>query len=114
MEFDVDKRLRIDEPLGTINLSHKTRPIKVIDTALSETMKADEIASETAKNGKVTAVVVVMSIFKKKRDANCGVLITEMRGLLAKRRKEPIFQRKIPADREAFLKNQEKARYQRN
>jgi hypothetical protein len=33
-----------------------------------------------------------------------------MRGLLAKRRKEPIFHRKIPADREAFLKNQEKGR----
>jgi hypothetical protein len=30
-------------------------------------MKADEIASETAKTGKMTAVVVVMSIFKIKR-----------------------------------------------
>jgi hypothetical protein len=30
-------------------------------------MKADEIASETAKTGKVTAVVAVMSIFRKKR-----------------------------------------------
>ena len=76
MEFDVDKRLRIDEPLGTINLSHKTRPIKVIDTALSETMKADEITIKTAKNGKVTAVVAVISIFSEKRcklqSANLG------------------------------------------
>jgi hypothetical protein len=48
-------------------LSHKPRPIKVINTALSETTKAAEIASETAKTGKVTAVVTVMSIFKKKR-----------------------------------------------
>jgi hypothetical protein len=31
-------------------------------------MKADEIASKTAKTGKVTAVVTVMSIFKKKRN----------------------------------------------
>ncbi len=30
-------------------------------------MKADEIVSKTAKTGKVTAVVAVMSIFKKKR-----------------------------------------------
>jgi hypothetical protein len=30
-------------------------------------MKADEITSETTKTGKVTAVVAVMSIFKKKR-----------------------------------------------
>jgi hypothetical protein len=37
-----------------------------------------------------------------------------MRSLLAKRRKEPIFRRKIPADQEALFKNQEKARYQRN
>ncbi len=48
-------------------MSHKPRPIKVLDTALSETTKADEIASKTAKTRKVTAVVGVMSIFKKKR-----------------------------------------------
>jgi hypothetical protein len=39
-------------------------------------MKADEIASKTAKTGKVTAVVPVISIFKKKRcklwSANLG------------------------------------------
>jgi hypothetical protein len=35
MELDVDKRLKIDEPLGTIYLSHKPRPIKVVNTALS-------------------------------------------------------------------------------
>jgi hypothetical protein len=69
--------------------------------------------SETAKTRKVTAVVAVMSIFKKK-DVNCGALISERRDLLAKRQKKPIFQRKIPVDREAFLKNREKARYQRN
>ncbi len=48
-------------------MSHKPRPIKVVDTALSETTKADEIAKETAKTGKVTAVVAVMSIFIRKR-----------------------------------------------
>jgi hypothetical protein len=48
-------------------LSHKPRPIKVIDTALSETTKADEIAIETAKTGKLTAVVAVMSIFSRKK-----------------------------------------------
>jgi hypothetical protein len=46
---------------------HKPHPIKVINTALSETTKADEIAKETAKTGKVTAVVTIMSIFKRKR-----------------------------------------------
>jgi hypothetical protein len=53
---------------------------------------------------------MVMSIFKKK-DANCGALILEMRGLFAKRQKEPIFWRKISAEQETFLKNQEKAGY---
>jgi hypothetical protein len=78
-------------------LSHNPRPIKVVNTALSETTKADEIVSETAKTGKVTAEVAVMSIFKKK-DANCGALISKMRSLLAKRREEQIFRRKIPPD----------------
>jgi hypothetical protein len=76
-------------------------------------MKADEIASKTAKTGKVTAIVAVMSNLRKK-DMNCGALILEMRGLFAKRQKEPIFRRKIPVDQEAFLKNQEKAGYQKN
>ncbi len=74
--LDVDKRLKIDEPLETIYSSHKPRPIKVVDTALSETMKADEIMSKTAKTGKVTVVVAVVSIFEKKRcklqSANLG------------------------------------------
>ncbi len=65
--LDVDKRLIIDELLETIYLSHKPCPIKVVDTALSETMKANEIVSKTAKTGKVTVVVAVMSIFKKKK-----------------------------------------------
>jgi hypothetical protein len=76
-------------------------------------MRANEIAIETAKTGKVTAVVTVMSILVKK-DASCRVLIAEMRSLLAKRQKELIFWRKILADQETFLRNQEKARYQRN
>jgi hypothetical protein len=57
----------MDESLGTIYLSHKPHLIKVINTALSETTKADEVARETTKTGKVTAVVALMSIFEKKR-----------------------------------------------
>jgi hypothetical protein len=76
MGFSVDKHLKIEGPLGTIYLPHKPRPIKVANAALSETTKADEIAIETAKTGKVTAVVAVMNIFNKKRcklwSANLG------------------------------------------
>jgi hypothetical protein len=57
-------------------LSHKPHPIKTINTALSETTKADEIASDTAKTGKVTTVVAVISIFKKKR---CELQSTNLR-----------------------------------
>ncbi len=94
-------------------MSHKPRPIKVVETALSVAMKADEIALETAKTRKVTAVVAVMSIFKKK-SANCEALFSEMRGLLAKERKEPIFRRKFPVNRETFLRKREKVGCQRN
>jgi hypothetical protein len=63
MELNVDKCLKIDKPLEPIYMSHKPRPIKVVDTALSVATKADKIAKETAETGKVTAVVAVMSIF---------------------------------------------------
>jgi hypothetical protein len=66
MELSVDKCLKIDQPLEPIYLSHKPRPIKVVDTALNVAMKADEIAKETAETGKVTVVVAVMSILRKK------------------------------------------------
>ncbi len=48
-------------------MPHKPRPIKVVNTALSVATKADEIAIETAETGKVTTVVAVMIIFKKKK-----------------------------------------------
>jgi hypothetical protein len=54
-------------PLGTIYSSHKPCPIKVANTAPSKTARADEVAIKTAKTGKMTAVVAVMSIFSKKR-----------------------------------------------
>jgi hypothetical protein len=57
-------------------LSTEPRPIKVVDTAPSETTRTNEIAIETAKTGKVIAVVAVMSILSemkcKLRSANCG------------------------------------------
>ncbi len=63
--FSVDKHLKLDKPLGTIYLSTKPHPIKVANTASSETTRADEVAIITAKTGKVTAVVAVISIFSE-------------------------------------------------
>ena len=70
MGFSVDKRLKIDKPLGTIYSSHKPHPIKVANTALSDSTKADEIAIKTAKTGKVSVVVAVMSKRCKLGSAN--------------------------------------------
>ncbi len=74
--FSVDKCLKIDKPLGTIYSSTEPRPIKVANTAPSETMRAVEITIGTAKTSKLSVVVAVMSIFSEKRcklqSANCG------------------------------------------
>ncbi len=78
-------------------------PIKVANTAPSETTWADEIAIETAKTSKVTAVVTVISTFSKKKCKSQSANL-----LLTKRRKVPISRGKIPADQETFLRNQEK------
>jgi hypothetical protein len=48
-------------------MSTDSRPIKAIDTAPSNTMRADKIANETAKPGKVTAIAAVMSIYCRKK-----------------------------------------------
>jgi hypothetical protein len=57
-------------------MSTTAHPIKVINTAPSKTTRADEIAIETAKTSKVSAVVAVMSVFCRKkcklRSANPG------------------------------------------
>ncbi len=99
------------KPLETIYLSHKPHPIKVVDTALSETTKADEI--KTAKTGKVTAVGTVMSIFKKKR---CKLRSATLGKEIPSHHKAEIsdFRGKYPRIKKPTSKNQEKARYQRN
>ncbi len=70
MGFSVDKHLKMDKLFGTVYSSTEPHPIKVAATAPSDNTRADEIAIETAKAGKVTAVVAVMSMFCIKR-CNC-------------------------------------------
>jgi hypothetical protein len=66
-------------------------------------MRVNEIAIKTAKTGKVIVVVAVMSISSEK-DESCQVLITEMKSLLAKRQKQPIFGGKFPRREKPFSK----------
>jgi hypothetical protein len=84
-------------------MSTDSHPIKVVNTVSNNTSRADEIANETAKTGKVTAVVAVMSIFVE-RNASCGALILEMRSPLAIRQKVPRFWRKFLVNQETFLR----------
>jgi hypothetical protein len=48
-------------------MSTDSCPIKVVNTAPSNTTSTDENANETAKTGKVTAIIAVMSIFCRKK-----------------------------------------------
>jgi hypothetical protein len=69
----VDKRLKLEQPPGIDLVSTDTRPIKATKLAL-DILKANEIAIENAKTGKVTAVVVILKVFRDKinnsRNAN--------------------------------------------
>jgi hypothetical protein len=87
--------------------------MKVATTAPRETTRADEIAIETAKTGKVTVVVMVMSIFSEKR---CKLRSANSRNekLSCQKMEIAIFLEEIPADQETFFQKQEKVSYQRN
>jgi hypothetical protein len=59
MGLRVDKRLKLDKPLGLNLMSTEPRPIKVTRTA-AEAVSGERKAIENAKTGKVTAVIAVM------------------------------------------------------
>ena len=58
----VDKRLKLEQPSGIHLKPTDTRPIKATKLAL-DTIRANEIAIESSKTGKVTAVVAILKIF---------------------------------------------------
>ena len=61
----VDKRLKLEQPSGIHLESTDTRPIKATKLAL-DTIRANEIAIENSKTGKVTAVVAILKVFGDK------------------------------------------------
>ncbi len=65
MGFRIDKRLKLDKPTGHNYTSSDTRPIKVTNLD-SDKIRANEIAIENTKTGKVTAVVAVIYLSKDK------------------------------------------------
>jgi hypothetical protein len=67
MGLSVDKCLQLNRHIGTVYISTDSRLIKVVNTAPRKTMKADDIANETAKTGKVTVDVSVMGFYCRKK-----------------------------------------------
>ena len=58
----LDRRFKLDKPLGIDLIPCDTHPIKATRTAL-DIIKANKKAIENSKTGKVTAVVAAMKIF---------------------------------------------------
>jgi hypothetical protein len=68
MGLQVDKHLKLKQPTG-INLnSTNTRPIKATKLAL-DVIRANEIAIENSKTGKVTAVVAILKVSGNKSNS---------------------------------------------
>jgi hypothetical protein len=69
----LDKRLKLEQPLGIDLRSTDTRPIKATKLAL-DIIRANEITIETSRTGKVIAVVTILKVFGDKftnsRNAN--------------------------------------------
>jgi hypothetical protein len=67
MRKPLDKCLKLEQPKSIHLISTDTRPIKATKLAL-DTIRANEIAIENSKTGKVTAVVVILKVFGDKID----------------------------------------------
>ncbi len=76
----VDKRLKMNQPSGIHLKPIDTHPVKATKLAL-DTIRANEIAIENSKTGKVTAVVAILKVFGDKinnsRNANPKKLLNK-------------------------------------
>jgi hypothetical protein len=68
MGLQVDKRLQLEQPTGIDLKSTDTCPIKATKLAL-DIIRANEIAIENSKTGKVTAVVAILKVFGDKSNS---------------------------------------------
>jgi hypothetical protein len=74
MGLQVDKRLKLEQPTDIYLNSTDTRPIKATKLAL-DTIRANKIAIENSKTGKVTAVVAILKIFGYKSNSHKSKLL---------------------------------------
>ncbi len=82
----VDKHLKLEQPTSIDLNSTDTHPIKATKLAL-DTIRANEIAIENSKTGKVTAVVAILTIFGDKRNSRNSKLLSKPNKLLNLRKK---------------------------
>ncbi len=68
MGSQVDTCLKLEQPTGIDLKSTGTRPIKATKLAL-DTIRANKIAIENSKTGKVTAVVAILKVFGDKSNS---------------------------------------------
>ncbi len=68
----VDKHLKLEQPSGIDLKSTDTRPIKATKIAF-DIIRANEIAIENSKTGKVTAVVAILKVFGDKSKSRSSI-----------------------------------------
>jgi hypothetical protein len=74
MGSQVDKHLKLEQPMGIDLNSIDNRPIKATKLAL-DVIRANEIATENSKTGKVTAVVAILKVFGDKSNSRNSKLL---------------------------------------
>jgi hypothetical protein len=86
MGLQVDKRLKLEQPMGIDLKSTDTHSIKATKLAL-DVIWANEIAIENSKTGKVTAVVAILKILgDKSKSRNSKLLIKPNKWLHSKKK----------------------------
>jgi hypothetical protein len=70
----VDKHLKLEQPSGIDLKSTDTRPIKATKLAL-DIIRANEMAFENSKTGKVTTVVAILKVFGDKSNSRNSKLL---------------------------------------
>ncbi len=74
MGSQVDKHLKLEQPMGFDLKSTDTHPIKATKLAL-DVIRANEIAIENSKTSKVTAVVAILKVFGDKSNSRNSKLL---------------------------------------
>jgi hypothetical protein len=68
MGLQIDKHLKLEQPTGIDLKSTDTRPVKATKLAL-DVIRANEIAIENSKTGKVPALVAILKVFGDKSNS---------------------------------------------